>query len=75
MTVSIGFGRVGSKFFTCSGLGWVGSQKNGPTDNSGHWAAERISCRDVTVGKLLVLAKKVMNSVVSVRPFVRLFLL
>ena len=28
-----------------------------------------------TVGKLLVLAKKVMNSVVSVRPFVRLFLL
>ena len=24
MTVSIELGRVGSNFFTCSGLGWVG---------------------------------------------------
>jgi len=27
MTVSIGLGRVGSNFFTYSGLGWVGSHK------------------------------------------------
>ena len=32
MTVSIGLGRVGSNFFTCSGLGWV--TQNGPMDNS-----------------------------------------
>jgi len=32
MTVSIGLGRVGSIFFTCSGLGWV--TQNGPMDNS-----------------------------------------
>ena len=30
MTVSIGLGRVGSNFFTCSGLGWVGSHKMDP---------------------------------------------
>jgi len=50
MTDSIGSGRVGSKFSTCSGLGWVSQlmgwvgsgrvTQNGPMDNSG-WTSSK----------------------------------
>jgi len=66
MTVSIGLGRVGSKFFHCSGLGWVSQltgwvgsgqvTQNGPMDNSGPEGVGRHVSRTAQLSSCTVLS-------------------